>query len=394
MNHQAQSYRTDSLSTNLPLTQDFFEEYHTFRMEWEPPSDTNDNHGGYVQWFVDNQLVSAVYGDDLRATSKTEIPTEPMYLVMNLAVSRDWGFPNATLKNCTKECYSCHDPECACAMPHGFCDNLPTALEIDSVRVYQPFRRRRRSGSSNNNNDMYSLSCSPPNRPTEAYIQANMEKYKLPEQDAPLQEVVIGGGKCQSDADCGTTTIVNRGICVINFDAVSAEISSRSDLMCHCSGNWMGPHCLVHYGPVELYFNDSEWNTDTRDKSPTLPTIPTHSTFWTTIINSMGVVVILLCMVLLIWWCWARQSAPSGSSADDTEDVRSSLSWTGVPITTSASSSNKYQWLPESSFDESVTNEESSGPSSTDGQLLDIAGEEEVPLYDSYQKNNYHVRVQ
>lgn len=178
---------------------------------------------------MDGKLVTAVYGDDLQATSQSEIPSEPMYLVMNLAVSKDWGFPDAYFKDCPKKCWSCLDPECACALPKGFCDSIPTSLEIDSVRVYQPTNEPR-----------YSMGCSPPHRPTKEFIEAHKEAYKLREEENPLKEIVVGGSTCLTDLDCGTAM---RGICSQNAS-------------CICGANWTGPNCLASAG-----FSDELSNT-------------------------------------------------------------------------------------------------------------------------------------
>jgi hypothetical protein len=141
-----------------------------------------------------------------------------MYLVMNLAVSKDWGFPDAYYKNCPKKCWSCLDPECACALPKKFCEHIPTSLEIDSVRVYQPMHGQG-----------YTMGCSPPNRPTKEFIEANKEAYKLRAEENPLKEIAIGGGSCLTDLDCGTA---KHGIC-------------NQNATCVCGANWTGPNCLA-----------------------------------------------------------------------------------------------------------------------------------------------------
>ena len=205
------------MSANFPLNDDFYENYHKFRIEWEPPEETGN--GGYIKWFIDDSLITAVDGHDLHATSQTEIPSEPMYVVMNLAVSKDWGFPDAWFNGCPKKCWSCLDPECACALPKTFCGSIPTSLEIDYVRLYQPTSQGK-----------YSVGCSPPNRPTKEFIEANKDAYKLAGQTEPLQEVNIGGGDCVTTDDCGTT---ERGFCSQNRT-------------CICFTNWTGPNCLAY----------------------------------------------------------------------------------------------------------------------------------------------------
>ena len=235
MDQTKKPYRTDSLSTNTYLNEDFFQNFHKFRIEWEPPEESG--YGGYIKWFLDGKLVTAVFGDDLQATSQTEIPSEPMYLVMNVAVSKDWGFPDAYFKNCPKKCWSCLDPGCACALPKGFCDAIPTSMEIDSVRVYQPTNGRR-----------YSLGCSPPDRPTKAFIESQKDAYKLQNEEDPLKDIAIGGGGCNTDDDCGTD---KRGFCSFNST-------------CACTANWTGPNCLSPGGFDDWkdpYFEQSglEW---------------------------------------------------------------------------------------------------------------------------------------
>ena len=50
----------------------------------------------------------------------------------------DWSFPDAWFLNCKHKCWSCLDPKCQkCALPKGYCDNLPAEFEFDFIRVYQ-----------------------------------------------------------------------------------------------------------------------------------------------------------------------------------------------------------------------------------------------------------------
>ena len=219
MDQTKKAYRTDSISANFALNKDFYDNFHKFRIEWEPPEESGS--GGYVKWFIDDRLITAIDGDDLFTTSHSEIPSEPMYLVMNLAVSKDWGFPDAYFKNCPKKCWSCLDPECACGLPRGFCDNMPTSFEIGSVRVYQP-----------EDEPKYTLGCSPPDRPTAEFIEANKDVYKMMDDAAPLKDVWTGGASCHTNEDCGTT---RRGHCSISF------------AQCVCSSGWTGPHCLAAF---------------------------------------------------------------------------------------------------------------------------------------------------
>jgi beta-glucanase (GH16 family) len=85
-----QGYRAIPYST-VNLSTDF----HTFAVRWE---------AGKVTWYFD--------GNEIR-TETTDVPTEPMYLLANLAVGAEWpGYPDATTP-------------------------FPSMMEIDYIRVYQ-----------------------------------------------------------------------------------------------------------------------------------------------------------------------------------------------------------------------------------------------------------------
>jgi beta-glucanase (GH16 family) len=71
--------------------------WHTYALNWRPDA---------LVWFVDGQ-------ERWRVTDPAEIPTEPMYLLANLAVGGDWpGSPDETT-------------------------SFPNWYEIDYVRVWQ-----------------------------------------------------------------------------------------------------------------------------------------------------------------------------------------------------------------------------------------------------------------
>jgi Beta-glucan synthesis-associated protein SKN1/KRE6/Sbg1 len=226
--NQTQAYQTDTVSVNFWLDESFYERPHTFRIEWEPPvehmkdSPSPLSRGGYIKWFIDGKLICAMFGDDLQKVSETEIPSEPMYIIFNQALSKDWGFPDAYFLNCKKKCWSCLDPECRkCALPRNFCENnVPANFEIDYVRVYQV-----------KDDDRHILGCSPPSRPTKEWIEGHNERYTLwesPEGSKPLQDIQRGGADCTNVDICGG---VERGYC----DDV---------LGCLCLPGFTGPRCL------------------------------------------------------------------------------------------------------------------------------------------------------
>lgn len=214
---KAYTYQSDAISANMQLDTTHFERQHLYRVEWEPPAE--DGSGGYIKWFTDGKLIHALYGKSL-SIMQTEIPSEPMYLIMNTAVSSHWGFPAPCPDNCDCKCFECGDPACACALPSGYCDNYPASFEIDYVRVYQAVNEPR-----------HILGCSPEERPTALFIKGHAKRYMSEGEKVPLQSIRTGGGVCSKARDCGGA---KRGTC-----------SSGS---CSCQEGWNGPNCLSHAG--------------------------------------------------------------------------------------------------------------------------------------------------
>lgn len=213
------TYQSDALSANLQLNATHYEQQHIYRVEWEPPAD--DGTGGYIKWFTDGELIYGVQGSSLDIM-QTEIPSEPMYLIMNTAVSSSWGFPVPCPDNCDCDCFECGNPSCACALPSGYCENLPAAFEIEYVRVYQALNETR-----------HFLGCSPEHRPTEQFIKGHAARYMSEGQKRPLQSVRSGGGPCTKTSECGKNR--DMGVC-------------SSAGLCVCSANFTGPYCLAHNG--------------------------------------------------------------------------------------------------------------------------------------------------
>lgn len=216
---KALTYQSDALSANRQLNTTHYKEQHLYRLEWEPP--TANGTGGYIKWFTDGELIYGVQGSSLDIM-QTEIPSEPMYLIMNTAVSSSWGFPMPCPDNCECDCFECGNPSCECALPSGYCENIPAAFEIDYVRVYQAV-----------NEEKHVLGCSPEHRPTELFIKGHGKRYMDEGQKRPLQPIQRGGGACTKDSECGrrhdTGTCSSGGYCV-------------------CLANFTGPNCLAHDG--------------------------------------------------------------------------------------------------------------------------------------------------
>ncbi len=107
------------------------------------PESDDPQRGGYIKWYFENDLVYSILGRSLSDKVKgSRIPSEPQYVILSTAMSSTWGFPHPCPKGCDCTCWSCSEPEgkwgrCGCAMPPGFCENLPATFKLDFVRVYQ-----------------------------------------------------------------------------------------------------------------------------------------------------------------------------------------------------------------------------------------------------------------
>lgn len=212
------TYQADALSANLHLKETHYKSFHKYRIEWEPPLE--DGSEGYIKWYADDEFVYGIHADSLSLTG-AEIPSEPMYLIINTAVSSHWGFPAPCPTGCDCKCFECGKPDCACGLPSGYCDNFPGAFEVDYVRVYQAV-----------NESKHYLGCSPEKRPTDLFIKGHRQRYMEEGDKRPLNPIQDGGGACINDSDCGGLT---NGAC-----------TERGECMCH--ETFTGPTCLAHNG--------------------------------------------------------------------------------------------------------------------------------------------------
>ena len=213
------TYQSDALSANTKLGISHYENQHLYRVEWEPPEP--DGSGGYIKWFIDGDLTYGVYGESLEITG-SEIPSEPMYLLMNTAVSSNWGFPKPCPDGCNCKCYECGKPECACALPQGYCNNFPAHFEIDYVRVYQAV-----------NESKHVLGCSTKERPTDLFIKGHARRYMAEGDTMPLLPLRRGGAICSDNNDCGGD--IHGGLC-------------NEKKRCACNDGFTGPTCLAYAG--------------------------------------------------------------------------------------------------------------------------------------------------
>jgi len=230
------TYQADSLSANRGLNTSHYTNQHVYRVEWEPPAE--DGSGGYIRWYTDNVLMYGITGSNLHTTG-SEIPSEAMYLLINTAVSSNWGFPKPCPEGCSCKCFECGNPDCACALPTGYCENFPASFDIDYVRVFQAVGE-----------ETHVLGCSPENRPTSHFIKGHQKRYMETGDASPLQPIQKGGALCRENDNYGCNRI---GYC-------------SSQGFCVCKEKFTGPTCLAHSG---FYLNESiseeestfGWNT-------------------------------------------------------------------------------------------------------------------------------------
>lgn len=217
--NDAFAYQMDAISANWGLHIAAYTSYLVYQMEW-----VNDEDTGYFKWMLDGAPLL-----EIPATSVTNPPQdvntsnprkhmiqEPLYLIVNVAVSSYWG---AQPPNPRKPCRGdWQDP-----IANAICDDFPLYLKVDYVRVYQDITE----GSP------MAVGCDPASHPTQQWIADHVEDY---EDDDNKVIDVIGRAFCRDDDDCtvplsGNGTAIQTGRCV----------GGR----CSCLGPfWIGPRCI------------------------------------------------------------------------------------------------------------------------------------------------------
>ncbi|KAJ7596873.1 beta-glucan synthesis-associated protein [Mycena floridula] len=117
--------------------------FSTYGFEYKPGYDE-----GYITWINNGKVAWTLNGAGMAADSRVEIsarpvPLEPMYILMNLGMSRNFG--DVDLDHLT----------------------FPAIMSVDWIRVYQP-------------KNAINIGCDPPDFPTAAYIEQYIEAYTNP----------------------------------------------------------------------------------------------------------------------------------------------------------------------------------------------------------------------
>ncbi|SJX65884.1 related to KRE6-glucan synthase subunit [Sporisorium reilianum f. sp. reilianum] len=118
--------------------------YVTFGVEYAP--DWNADGNAYVTWYMDGRPTWTLYGQAIGPVPELDIsqrivPTEPMFMILNVAISESFQVPDFDLLQ------------------------FPAHMAIDYVRVYQRDGQPDRVG------------CDPADHPTFDYIEQNAEIY-------------------------------------------------------------------------------------------------------------------------------------------------------------------------------------------------------------------------
>ena len=267
-----EDYWSDAISYNRQLDESHFNRSHIYRLEWDVPS--NVSHG-YLHWYLDDELVYSIDGKGISDSGYgAEISSEPSYIILNTAISKQWGFPLQCPNNCPCKVYNCNSKrwQDLCGFSMGFCKMMQSQPEykIDWVRAYQ-----------DPNDPKQKVGCSTPERPTRKFILAHEKVYKTETDEHPLKGVSTGLGSCDPHAvgmiqqACGGS---GHGRCTPGH-------------VCECDEGWTGPHCLANAA-----YDDIEY--DVADRIADVGFIPPRVaplTLW----GSLGAMVTLLFIGML-----------------------------------------------------------------------------------------------
>ena len=131
------SYLADAISSNTNLGTTHFDDFHNYTIEWKPSSPGQED--GYISWYIDGIFRYRITSKTLAKTGGL-IPEEPMYLILNTAISSTWGFPVPCPDGCSCNCFDARREECECGIPANMRENFPADYLVDYIRVYQDKR--------------------------------------------------------------------------------------------------------------------------------------------------------------------------------------------------------------------------------------------------------------
>ena len=81
------SYVADAISGNSNIGETNFEDFHNYTIDWQ------SGPSGYINWYIDGEFIQRIDASALKLTGAI-IPEEPMYLILNTAMSSHWVTQN------------------------------------------------------------------------------------------------------------------------------------------------------------------------------------------------------------------------------------------------------------------------------------------------------------
>ncbi|TMW58975.1 hypothetical protein Poli38472_007120 [Pythium oligandrum] len=220
------SYQMDAISSNWPVHLGAYLDYLIYQVEWV----TGKN--GYVRWMLDGYPIFEVTADTFTSVPQDSAKSnpqkimleEPMYLIMNVALSTSWG---SKPPNPGKVCRG----DGSDATANAICDEFPMYLKVDYIRLYQD------QGTDLDADNYMQVGCDPKSHPTREWILGHIDSYQ--DYDNMLIDVA-GGAYCRTDEDC--TIGKTEGLGTINLNTGMCE-----NKRCKCThgDSWSGPRCTA-----------------------------------------------------------------------------------------------------------------------------------------------------
>lgn len=217
------NYQMDAISSNWPVHLEAYVTYLVYQVEWV----TGKN--GYVRWMLEGEPLF-----EIPSSAVLEVPQnvnksnpqklmveEPLYIIMNVALSRTWG---SSPPNPGKPCRGDgSDP-----VVNRICDAFPMYMKVDYVRLYQDL-----ANDLDDDNYMY-VGCDPETHPTKEWIDGHIDEY----EDNNNKAIEVNGKAfCRTHDDCTIGGLMGR---------TNIETGRCVNRRCECLYKfWGGPRCTT-----------------------------------------------------------------------------------------------------------------------------------------------------
>ncbi|CAH0476010.1 unnamed protein product [Peronospora belbahrii] len=217
------NYQMDAISSNWPTHVGIYTDYLIYEVEWV----TGKN--GYVRWNLQGSPLFEVPAKSIldipQSVNKTNpqkiMVEEPLYIIMNVALSRTWG---AAPPNPGKPCRGNGSDE----EVNRICDAFPMYLKVDYMRLYQD------RGDDLDDDNYMQIGCDPASHPTKEWIEGHIDEYE--DNDNKVVEV-SGKAFCETSDDCTIGGTLGKG---------ALKTGKCVKKRCECLyQSWGGPRCTT-----------------------------------------------------------------------------------------------------------------------------------------------------